>query len=169
LPPLAVTTAARKAVAAIDPNIPLIDISTQEQVRDSAISSERTFAMLCGSLSLLAMLLSGIGLYGLMAYHVARRTSEIGIRQALGATRRQIAGPILHEALMLAGIGIAIGAPLTFALARSIRSSFYGVGPADPITFSGATILFLVVALVAAWVPARRAAKVDPMEALRYE
>jgi predicted permease len=169
LPPLAVTASARKSVAAIDPNIPLINISTQEQVRNSAISSERTFAMLCGSLALLAVLLSGIGLYGLMACHVACRTREIGIRQALGATRRQIAGPILREALMLAGIGIVIGAPLTLALARSIRSSFYGVGPADPITFGAATILFLGVALLAAWVPARRAATADPMEALRHE
>jgi ABC-type antimicrobial peptide transport system permease subunit len=97
------------------------------------------------------------------------RVRKRGARHALGATRLQIAGPILREALLLAGIGIAIGAPLTLALARSIRGSFYGIGPADPITFSGAAILFLVVALVAAWVPARRATKVDPMEALRYE
>jgi ABC-type antimicrobial peptide transport system permease subunit len=169
LPPLAVTTAARKAVAAIDPNIPLIDISTQEQVRDAAISSERTFAMLCGSLALLAVLLSGIGLYGLMAYQVARRTGEIGIRMTLGATRRQIAGPILREALVLAVIGVASGAPLTFAFTRLMRGNLYGVAPSDPVTHCSAIVLLIAVALTAAWIPARRATNVDPMEALRHE
>jgi predicted permease len=173
LPPLAVTTAARKAVAAIDPNVPLNDISTLEQLRDASIREERTFATLCGSLALLAVFLSCIGVYGLMAYQVARRTGEIGIRQALGATRRQIAEPILREALVLAGIGVVIGTPLTLALTRLLHSehvsTFYGVGPGDPVTFCGAAILFLAVALIAAWIPARRAARIDPMVALRHE
>jgi ABC-type antimicrobial peptide transport system permease subunit len=110
-----------------------------------------------------------------MAYQVARRTIEIGIRQALGATRRQIAEPILREALMLSAIGIVIGIPLTLALARGIRNQsfesggLYGVGAADPVTFCGAAILFLATALLAAWIPARRAGRVDPMIALRSE
>jgi predicted permease len=173
VPPLALAAVARKAVAAIDPNVPLNDISTLEQVRDASIREERTFAALCGSLAMLALLLSCIGLYGLMAYQVARRTGEIGIRQALGATRRQIAEPILREALVLAGIGVVIGTPLTLALTRLLHSehlsTFYGVGPGDPVTFCGAAILFLAVALIAAWIPARRAARIDPMVALRYE
>ena len=173
LPPRSVTTAARKAVAAIDPNVPLDNISTLEQVRDASIRQERTFAALCGSLAVLAVFLSCIGLYGLMAYQVARRTGEIGLRQALGATRSQIARPILREALVLAGIGVVIGTPLTLALIRFMHSehlvAIYGVGPADPVTFCGAAILFFAVALIAAWIPARRAASVDPMVALRYE
>ncbi len=99
---MALAGAVRKVVAAIDPNIPVTDLSTQEQVRDKGISQERMFAALCGSLAVLAVVLSCIGLYGLMAYHVARRTGEIGIRLALGATRRNIAGPILREASALA-------------------------------------------------------------------
>ncbi|MDB6041347.1 MAG: efflux pump, inner rane subunit [Verrucomicrobiales bacterium] len=175
LPPIAVTAAARKAVAAIDPNVPLTEVSTLEQLRDASIREERTFASLCGSLAVLALLLSCIGIYGLMAYQVARRTIEIGIRQALGATRRQIARPILREALGLAATGVVIGTLLTLALTRGIRSppseagGLYGVGPADPVTFCGAAILFLVVALLAAWIPARRATRVDPMVALRNE
>ena len=141
LSPLAMTATVRKAVAAIDPDVPLIDISTQEQVRDAVVHKERTLATLCGSLAMLAVLLSAIGLYGLLAYQVARRTGEIGVRQALGATKWQIAGPILRESLVLAGIGVVIGTPITFALTLSIRNMLYGVGPADPFSFCGAAIL----------------------------
>jgi predicted permease len=175
LPPMAVVAAARKAVASIDPNVPLTEVSSLEQVRDASMSEERTFAALCGSLAVLALLLSCIGIYGLMAYQVARRTIEIGIRQALGATRRQIAEPILREALMLSAIGIVIGIPITLALTQGIRNQsfesggLYGVGSTDPVTFCGAAILFLAIALLAAWIPARRAGRVDPMIALRSE
>ena len=106
---------------------------------------------------------------GLMAYHVTRRTAEIGIRMALGATRRQIAIPIVRETLLLAAIGVVIGTPLVFATTRLVRSSLFGVEPTDPLTLGGAAVLLLVVAVVAAWVPARRAARVDPMVALRCE
>jgi len=169
VPPLALAPAARQAVAAVDPNIPLNRCSTGVGVRNRRIQRERMFVTLCGSLAALAVLLSCIGLYGLMAYHVARRTGEIGIRLALGATRRQIAGPILREALTLAGIGLVIGLPLTLALTRLIRSNLYGVAPSDPVTLGGAVVLLLMVAVIAAWLPARRAAKVDPLVALRYE
>jgi predicted permease len=169
LPPMALTTAARKAVAAIDPNVPLANITTQEAVRDKNINQERLFATLCGALAGLALLLSCIGLYGLMAYHVARRTSEFAIRMALGATRRNIADPILREALLLAAFGVAIGVPVALALARFIKSQLYGVAPTDPVTLIGAGVLLIAVAVLAAWIPARRAAKVDPMAALRCE
>jgi predicted permease len=168
-PPLAVAAEARKALAAIDPNIPLTEISTQEEVRDKTIYQERMLATLCGSLAALSILLSCNGLYGLMAYHVSRRAGEMGLRLALGATRRQIAGPILKEAVILAGAGVMAGIPLTLALTRIIRGHFYGVGPADPAIFSASVILLVIVALLAAWIPARRAAKVDPMVALRSE
>jgi ABC-type antimicrobial peptide transport system permease subunit len=169
LPPLAAATAARKAVAAIDPNVPLTNISTQEQVRDSKIAQERLFAALCGTLAGLAVLLSCIGLYGLMAYNVARRTNEIGIRMALGATRRNVAWPILHEAVLLVLTGLAVGIPVALGLARLIRSQLYGVGSADPAVFAGGTLLLIAVALLSAWLPARRAARVNPIKALRAE
>jgi predicted permease len=169
LPPLAMATAARQALATVDPNIPVSEIRTEDQLREESMSQERMFATLCGSLAVLALLLSCIGLYGLMAYHVSQRTSEIGIRMALGATRGQIAGPILREALLLAGAGGALGLPLALVLNRFVRSSLYDVKPSDPITLGCALVLLVVIGVMSAWIPARRAASVDPMIALRHE
>jgi hypothetical protein len=169
LPPLTLVPAAHKCVAAIDPAVPLANITTQKLVRDRSICQERLFATLCGALAALALLLCCIGLYGLIAYNVVRRTGEIGVRMALGATRRNIARPILREALLLASIGVAVGLPAAFAAGRLIRSQLYGLAPHDPPTLAAAVVLLLAVAAVAAWIPARRAAKVDPMDALRYE
>jgi ABC-type antimicrobial peptide transport system permease subunit len=104
-----------------------------------------------------------------MAYNVARRTGEMGIRMALGACPWDVAWPILREALMLAGIGVTIGLPVALALVRVIRVLFYGIEPNDPVTMIGAAVLMIAVAALAAWIPARRAARIDPMEALRYE
>jgi predicted permease len=167
--PLAVVTAARKAVAAVDPGVPLADITTQKQVRDKRISQERLFATLCGALAGLALLLSCLGLYGLTAYNVARRTSEIGLRMALGATPRHVAAPVLREALLLSLVGVVVGLPAAFAAGRVIRSQLYGVQPHDPLALAAAVAALVAVALLAAWLPARRAARTDPMEALRYE
>lgn len=169
LPPMAVVPAARRVVAAIDPNVPLSEIATQEQVRDRQMAKERTFAALCGALAALAVLLSCVGLYGLTAYNVARRTGEIDIRMALGATRQNIAGPILREALLLAVYGMAVGVPAALALTKLIKSQLHGVRPNDPLTLIGAGGLLIAVAVLAAWIPARRAARVDPMRALRNE
>ena len=169
LPPLALTTAARQAVAAIDPAVAVTDFTTQEAVRDGNISRERLFAVLCSTLGGFALLLSCIGLYGLMSYHVTRRTGEIGVRVALGATARQVAGPILREALALALVGVAAGLPLTFAMTRLIRGTLYGVKPTDPATICVTIVMILTVSSLAAWIPARRAARVDPIAALRRE
>ena len=144
-------------------------IATQEELRDKAINQERMFATLCGSLAAISVLLSCNGLFGLMAYHVTRRTGEMGLRMALGATRRQIAGPILQEAVVLAVAGVVIAIPLTLALTQIIRGNLYGVQPSDPITFCAAIALFIGVALLAAWIPARRATRVDPIVALRTD
>jgi ABC-type antimicrobial peptide transport system permease subunit len=122
-----------------------------------------------GSLAVFVLLLSCMGLYGLMAFDVARRTDELGIRLALGATPLQIVGPILRMALLLAFAGFVAGLPLTLVLTRFIRSGLYGVTTTDPLTFLGSVMLLVVVMLIAAWIPARRATRVDPMVALRCE
>lgn len=169
LPPTSLIPAVRKAVAEIDPKLPLEGITTQKLVLKKSLARERLFASLCGTLAILALALSCIGLYGIMAYNVARRTGEMGIRKALGAQTFDVSWPIIREALTLAAIGIAIGLPVALALVRLIRSFVYGVKPYDPLTMIGATTLMIAVAVMAAWIPARRAARIDPMEALRYE
>jgi len=169
LPPMSLIPAVRKAVVEVDPKLPLEGITTQKLALKKSLARERLFASLCGSLAILALALSCIGLYGLMAYNVTRRTGEIGIRKALGARPWDVARPILREALTLATIGVAIGIPVALALVRLIRSFFYRIQPHDPLTMIGTIVIMLTVAALAAWIPARRAAKVDPMDALRYE
>jgi len=156
-------------VAEIDKDLPLEGITTQKLAIKESLRLERLFTSLIGSFALLALALSCIGLYGLMAYNVARRTGEMGIRKALGARPWDVAWPILREALTLAAIGVAIGLPVALALSRLMRAAFYGIESHDPITMIGTVVIMVAVAALAAWIPARRAAKVDPMEALRYE
>jgi predicted permease len=169
LPPMSLIPAVRRAVVDIDRNLPIEGMTTQKLVLKESIARERLYALLCGSLALLGLALSCIGLYGIMAYNVARRTGEMGIRKALGARPWDVAWPILREALMLTGIGVAIGLPVTLALVRVIRVLFYGIEPNDPITIIGAVAIMVNVTVLAVWIPARRAARIDPMEALRYE
>ena len=169
VPPMSLESTVHKRLAQIDRNIPLENITTQEEVLRDSISMERLFGILCSILTGLALSLSCIGLYGLMAYNVTRRTSEMGIRMAFGARPRDVARPILREALVLAMIGVAFGMPLALIVTQLIRSVFYGIKPYDPMTVVGSIFLLLSIAALAAWIPARRAAKVDPMEALRYD
>ena len=169
LPPLSLVPAVRKAVAEVDRNLPLEGITTQELAIKESIAQERLFALLSGSLSLLALVLSCIGLYGLMAYNVSRRTGEMGIRKALGARPWDVARPILREALTLTAIGVAIGLLVSWDVIHLIRGFLYGISPNDPLTMIGAAVIMVAVAALAAWIPARRAARIDPMEALRYE
>jgi ABC-type antimicrobial peptide transport system permease subunit len=164
----------RKAVAEVDPKSSLGGITTQKLIIKKSLKTERLYTSFCGSLALLALALSCIGLYGIMAYNVTRRTGEMGIRKALGACSWDVARPILREALILTGIGISIGLAVGLALVCLIQSFyydsfFYGVKPYDPLTMLSAAVLMVTVAVLAAWIPARRAAKIDPMEALRYE
>jgi len=169
LPPLSLVPAVRKAVADLDRNLPLEGITTQKLAIKESLRLERFMTSLFGSLALLALALSCIGLYGIMAYNVARRTGEMGIRMALGARPWDVAWPILREALTLAAIGVAIGLPVALALVQLMQSIVYGIEPHDPLTMIGTVVIMVTVATLAAWIPARRAAKVDPMEALRYE
>ena len=169
LPPLSLVPAVRKAVAELDRNLPLEGITTQKLAIKESARLERLMTSLIGSFALLGLALSCIGLYGLMAYNVARRTGEMGIRKALGARPWDVAWPILREALTLTAIGVAIGLPVALALGRLMQAALYGIEPHDPITIIGTVVIMVTVAALAAWIPARRAAKIDPMEALRYE
>ena len=169
LPPASLVPAVRKAVAEVDPELPLEGMTTQKLALKESLAQERLYASLCGSLAILALALSCIGLYGLMAYNVARRTGEMGIRKALGAQPLDVAWPVVREALMLTAIGVAFGLPVALALVHIIRGIFYGIEPHDPLTMIGTIVIMVTVATLAAWIPARRAAQVDPMEALRCE
>ena len=167
--PLTLVPAIRKIVAELDRTIPLENASTQLQLFKTSITSERIFTYLCGGLALLGVLLSCIGLYGLLAFMVSRRTGEIGVRMALGARPNDIAWPVIRNALLLAGFGLIVGIPLAIVSVRVLRSVLFGVSPHDPTTIVFSIFLVLSVAALAAWFPARRATKIDPMEALRYE
>jgi predicted lysophospholipase L1 biosynthesis ABC-type transport system permease subunit len=161
LPPMAIAGAVQRAVAEIDRNVPVAEMRTQEEQIRMTLGKERMFAEVVGSFGLIAALLAAIGLYGVMAYTVARRTNEIGIRLALGAGRGDV--------LWMVAAGLVVGIPAALALTRLIQRTLYGVKPNDPLSFVAAGALMLVVAAVAAWIPARRAARVDPMRALRCE
>jgi predicted permease len=169
LPPMALASAVRKTVADIDPGVPVGRLTTQEQLIDGTINKERLFATLCTGLGVFAVILCCIGLYGLLSFHVASRTNEIGVRMALGAQRGDVARTITREAFFLAAIGVAVGLPASFAVTKLIQSQLYGVGPRDPATLVIATAVLAVVAFLSAWLPAARAARIDPMEALRHE
>ena len=167
--PLTLVPAVRKIVADLDRTIPLEHVSTQMQLFKTCITPERIFTYLCGSLALLGILLSCIGLYGLLALSVSWRTGEIGLRLALGARPHDIAWPIIRNALWLAGLGLVVGIPVALVFVRVLRSVLFGVNPHDPLTIAASILMVLSVAALAAWLPARRAARLDPMEALRYE
>jgi predicted permease len=169
LPPLSLVPAVRKAVTEIDRTLRLEGITTQKLAIKASVHLERLMTSLFSSFALLGLALCCIGLYGLMAYNVARRTAEMGIRKALGARPWDVAWPILRGAITLAAIGVAVGLPVALALGRLMQSVLYGIESYDPVTVIGTILIMLTVAALAAWIPARRAAKVDPMEALRYE
>ena len=169
LPPLAIAGAVRRVVAQTDRAIPVAELETEEQQIAESIGTERLFAAFVSAFGGVAALLAAIGLYGVMAYAVARRTVDIGIRLALGARRSTVQWMVLRQSLWMVALGLAIGIPAALALTRFVQNSLYEIQPTDPISFAAAAILITAVGAVAAWIPARRAARVDPIQALRNE
>ncbi|HLW78168.1 MAG TPA: FtsX-like permease family protein, partial [Terriglobia bacterium] len=159
----------RRTVHAFGPDLPLLEPLTQEEQFKRSYARQLLFSRLATFFGLLAAALVATGLYGTLAYRVARRTSEIGVRIALGAQRRQVLWMVLRESLAVSLAGVVLGLPLAFAAARLLGSLLYGLGPADAMTFGGAVLGITLVALLASLVPARRAASVDPIVALRSE
>ena len=167
--PVSLAPAIRQAVREVDPNLPLTGLRSQVELVNLTVRMERLFARLLSLFGLLALLLAAIGLYGVMAYTVAQRTREIGIRMALGAQRHNVLKLVLSRGMILTLIGIALGSGVAIALTRLMKHLLFGIGPTDPVTFIATALLLAGVAIMAAYVPARRATKVDPLVALRYE
>lgn len=167
--PQALIPAVRKTVSELDNNLPLYEVKTQTERIERLLFSERMVARLASLFGLTALALACIGLYGLLAYEVARRTREIGIRSALGAQRRDVLALIGRQGLALVICGALLGLAGALGVTRLLASLLYGVTPSDPLTFAGVCLLLMLVAATACYIPARRAMRVDPMVALRYE
>jgi predicted permease len=167
--PLSMAEPIRQTIAAIDPNLPVVDLRTMEDQIDSSLTSERTFARLTTGFGAIALLLAMVGIYGIMAYTVARRTNEIGLRMALGAKTSEVTAMVLREAGWLAVCGIGLGMLGAVALVRSVETMLYGLKPFDPLTLLGTALLLGTITLISAFGPAYRAAHIDPLRALRHE
>jgi predicted permease len=169
VPPSTLVASVSDIVRETDPNVPVAGITTQTEQIEQSLRTERLFARLATLLGGVAVLLSAIGLYGLLAYGVARRTPEIGLRMALGAERGVVRWMILRESLVLAIAGLLFGIPTALAGARVLRSMLFGLAPTDPATITVASLAMLALAIVAGYIPARRASRVEPMTALRSD
>ena len=167
--PAAMTATVRKELLAVEKNLPIFGVKTLTQQVQDSLGEQRMVARLTTLFGLLALLLAAVGLYGVMSYSVARRTSEIGIRMALGAQRGDVTRLVLRETMTLVSVGVALGLAGALGAGRVLSSLLFGLAPTDPVAFAAATLLLTGVAAVASYVPARRASQVDPMAALRYE
>ena len=167
--PLALAQAVRQALRRVDPKLPVNDLRPMRTLVDESLFAERLSSGLSAAFGLLATLLAATGLYAVLAFGVARRTREIGVRMALGAARGEVVGLVLRDLLGMAGAGIAVGLPLAVALGQALRSQLFGLTPADPPTLAAATALLLAVTLAAGYLPARRATRLDPAQALRHD
>jgi predicted permease len=159
----------RRELTTLDKNVPMVDVRTETQVVAQVLFLERTFAALSSAFGFLALLLACVGLYGTMAYAVTRRTNEIGIRMALGAERAAILGMVLRETIVIVAAGIVVGVPAAWFASSIVKTRLFGLTPHDPWSIGLAVAATLVVTMIAGYIPARRASRVDPMVALRYE
>ena len=166
---MALVAAVRDQILAIDKNQPLDNTKTMEQRLSASVAGRRMNMLLLGSFALLAIILASVRIYGVMSYSVAQRTHEIGVRMALGAEQRDVLVMVISRGLLLTLAGVGIGLVGALAMTRFMASILYGVRPTDAITFVGVSLLLTGVAVVACYIPARRATRVDPMVALRYE
>jgi putative ABC transport system permease protein len=167
--PARLANALRQAVWSVDREQPVTYVLTMSELAAESLTFRRSGMTLAGSFALLALLLAAIGIYGVLSYSVTRRTREIGVRVALGATRSEVGRLVVREGMLMAGIGIATGLAAAALLTRFLRSVLYEVAPHDPLTYAAVAAMLLAVALCAAWLPARRATGVDPVIALRAE
>jgi len=156
-------------VRSLDPNLPVFNVKTFAEQINESVSRERLVALLSSFFGLFALLLACLGLYGVMAYAVAGRTREIGVRMALGARAGNVLWLVLRETLLLALIGIALGLPAALISTRLTKELLFGLSPNDPLTIALATLVMIAIAALAGYLPARRAAQVDPLIALRHE
>jgi ABC-type antimicrobial peptide transport system permease subunit len=159
----------RRKIASLDPNMPVYQMRTLENQLDETLGTERLIATLSAAFGALATMLAALGLYGVMAFAVARRTREIGLRMALGAQRGIVVWMVMREALTLVAIGLAIGIPAAYGLSRLVTSQLYSVKPTDVGAAATALAILSLVAAAAGFLPARRASVIDPIRALRYE
>lgn len=167
--PQSVAGAVREQIRTLDANLPVAEVKTLRDQLDLSLFPSRLAAWTLGGFGVLALLLAAIGIYGVVSYSVAQRTREIGVRMALGAKEKDVLGLVLGEGFFVIAIGLAVGLLLAFAATRVIAGFLYGVGATDPLTFAGVPLLLGLIALIASYIPARRATKVDPLVALRYE
>jgi predicted permease len=167
--PAALAGPVRRIVAAVDPEQPVSAVRTMDEILDRDVQDRTEQMTLLGAFAALALLLASIGLYGVLSYAVNQRSREIGLRMALGASARSVLGMIVGRGLLLTGVGLAIGLALAMAGTRFMKTMLYGVDAIDPATFAGVSALLCTVAVLACWVPARRASRVDPIVVLRDE
>jgi putative ABC transport system permease protein len=167
--PASMTSAMRSAVFEIDRDQPIVKVRTMEQSISTSMNEPKFRTMLLALLAALALILSAVGVYGVMSYSVSLRTQEIGIRLAMGAQFGDVMKLVVRQGFALAAAGIAVGGVAAYALSRLMARFLFGVGASDPATFAGVAVLLAAVALIACYVPARRATRVDPLVALRCD
>ncbi|HEY6393284.1 MAG TPA: FtsX-like permease family protein, partial [Bryobacteraceae bacterium] len=167
--PTSLTRAIESAIHSVDPSQPVFGVKTMERVVSDSLSSQRLYVWLLGVFAAIALILASAGIYGVMSYLVTRRTQEFGVRMALGASASDILRMVLRQSLMLIAVGVAIGLVGAFAVTRVLTNFLFGVKPTDLLTFGTVSMVLVIVALIATYLPALRATKVDPMVALRYE
>ena len=167
--PASVQRSIADAIRSIDPDLPMVGVRTMEQIVDQSIAPDRFRTVLFGSFGAVALLLAALGIYGVMSFLVAQRTPEIGLRMALGAERRRVVLQVLEEGMLAAGTGVALGLVGAYFVGRAMQGMWFDVGAIDPLAFGAVALVLIVSALLACLIPARRAASVDPLTALRKD